>query len=419
MIKKLLVLLVPLLLLGCKDKSSTITTYSGVVVERNSLNPIPGLTVTITDGSNIFSETNTNDYGQFSINLAQNSSLGHLYLFIDGCGVYPSLNMDLIYTEDEKYDYGLVYLYNQTDASLYPVINKVDWDYPYGGGAMRFKDVEIKSDYSLSDAFVEFSKNENFATNEKYQLEKQDNGKYSVVVNNLMVGERYYFRVVASNNVGTGRSEVYTRVFGMPIPLIMELKNATVNSATISMCVSEDPMTTLSAGLCWSTSHNPSANNNIESGGTSGISDVTINGLNFYTTTYYVRAYAQNANGITYSEELALPVNNPFSLPTFTSGGYTYSYKYLDWGTWYTAYNACASFVYVFDDWILPDYDMIVDLFNTYYTENGEAPPLPLWSRARDEDLENGESDTFMLTNNGYIWAPKKQSANYYAVRRF
>lgn len=419
MIKKFFILLLPLLLFGCKEKPSTYTTYVGIVVEQNSLNPISGLRVTITNGSNVFSETVTNDYGQFSIDLAKNSSFGHLYLFIDGCGVYPSLNMDLIYTEDEKYDYGMIYLYNQADASLCPVIDKVDWDYPYGGSAMRFKDVEIKSDYSLSDAYVEISTNESFAPSEKFQLERQDNGKYSVVVNNLIVGERYCFRVVASNIVGTGRSEVYSRVFGMPVPLIMELKDATVNSATISMCVSEDPLTTLSAGLCWSTSHNPTVNNHMLSGGVTGTFDVTINGLDFRSSTYYVRAYSENSNGIAYSEELVLPVNNPYSLPTFTDGEFTYTYLYLGYGTWYTAYDECASLVYVFDDWFLPSIAVFPSLFNTYYAEHGESLPLPVWSMRIYDYYEEGESETFMVTSNGNIMMPKNQSAYYYAVRKF
>ena len=404
---------------GCTKKDHNYTTYTGVVVEQNSLNPVSGLQVSITDGTNYYSETVTNNAGLFSMDMARNGNLGHLYIFINGNGVYPSKKIDLIYTDEEKYDYGMIFLYCQTDASLYPIIENVDWDYPNGTNAMRFKDIVINSDYSLTDAYVEISNNEGFVSSEKHQLEKQGNGGYSVSVNGLVVGERYYFRVVASNIVGTGRSEIYSREYGVPVPMIMELKDATITSATIKMCVVEEPLSTLRAGLCWSTSHNPTINNHTTQGGVAGSSDVTINGLDFRNATYYVRAYAENNNGVAYSEELVLPVNNPFSLPTFTYGGYTYSYIYLGYGSWYTAYNECVSLVYVFDDWILPDNYMIAALFNTYYAENGEALPLPVWSRARDEDLENGESSTFMVTYNGNIWVPKDQLANYYAVRKF
>ena len=415
----LCVILVIVIISGCTKKKHTYTTYKGTVFEQNSLNPIPNLQVTITDGTNIYSETVTNNMGQFSLDMAHNSSLGHLYIFIDGKGLYPSKNVDLINTEDAEYDYGIIYLYDQTNSSLYPQIENVTWDFPNGNNCMRFKDIAIISDYSLINAYVEIAQNDAFTQSKKYQLEKLANETYSVAVYDLIVGEQYYFQVVASNYIGTGKSEVYSRKHGFPIPSITELKSATVNSATIKMNILEEPLSTLSAGLCWSTSHNPSVNNNTQPGSLFGSSNVTIAGLDFRTTTYYVRAYAQNANGIAYSEELVLPVNNPYSLPTFINDGYTYTYKYLGWGSWYTAYNECTSFVDLFYYWILPDYIMMAALFNSYYSENGEVPPLPLWTRQRDEDLVNGQSETFMVTNNGNIWAPKTQSANYYAVRRF
>lgn len=414
-----LVILAISIISGCTKKNHYYTTYTGVVVEQNSLNPLPGLQVSITDGTNKYSETVTNNAGQFSMDMASNGNLGHLYIFIDGNGVYPSKNIDLIYTDEEKYDYGMIYLYSQTDASLYPIIENVEWDYPNGTSTMRFKDIVIDSDYSLTDAYVEVSKNEGFAPSEKYPLEKQGNGRYSVSVNGLFVGERYFFRVVASNIVGTGRSEIYSREYGLPNPMIMELKNATINTATIKICVTEEPLTTIRAGLCWSTSHNPTVNNNTQSGGTTGTSEVTMSGLDFRTTTYYVRAFAENNNGIGYSEELVLPANNPYSLPTFTDGEYTYTYLYLGYGSWYTAYDECASLVYVFDDWSLPSINVFPSLFNTYYAEHGEALALPVWSMRRYDYDEEGEAETYMVTTNGNILAPKSQHANYYAVRKF
>lgn len=404
---------------GCMKKEQNSTTYTGVVVEQNSLNPIAGLQVSITDGFNSYSETVTNNAGQFSMDMARNSSLGHLYIFIDGNGVYPSKNIDLIHTEESKFDYGMIYLYSQTDASLYPIIENVDWDYPNGTNTMRFKDIVINSDYSLTDAYIEISKNEGFVHGEKHQLEKQGNGRYSVSVNGLIIGERYFFRVVASNIVGTGRSEIYSREYGLPIPIIMELKNATINTATIQMCVTEEPLFTIRAGLCWSTSHNPTVNNNTQPGEISGASAVTISGLDFRTTTYYVRAFAENNNNVGYSEELVLPANNPYSLPTFTNEGYTYTYVYLGKGSWYSAYNECNSFVCVFDDWFLPPINVFPSLFNTYYAEHDESLPLPVWSMRRYDYDEEGESETFMVTTNGNILAPKSQQANYYAVRKF
>lgn len=418
-------LLFPLLLIiivtnGCTKRTIFGNTkYLGTIVEQNSMSPIPNLKVSITDGTKTLSESVTNSTGQFSLELTNGDNIGQLYIFIDGNGVYPSKKVDLIYSEEDMYDYGLIYLYNQTDASLYPKIKNLSLDYPEGGNAIRFKDVVIESDCSLTDVYVQVSHDEYFGQSERYQLKKQDNGSYSVIIYNLTIGDLYYFQIVASNIVGTGRSAVYSREYGLPIPAILELKNATVNTATIKMSIQEEPLFTLSAGLCWSTSPNPTVSNNTQSGVSTGSSDITITGLNFRTTTYYVRAYAKNANGIGYSEELVLPANNPYNLPTFTSGGYTYTYLFLGWGTWYTAYDACTSLVYVFDDWVLPSINIMPDFFNTYYAENGETMSLPVWSMRRYAEDEEGESETFMVTNNGNIIASKNQFANYYAVRKY
>lgn len=407
-----------LALLGCAEKDRHYTTYTGAIVEQNSLNPINGLTITITDGNNKYSESTTNHTGHFSIDLAHNSSLGKLYLHIDGNGVYPSKNIELAMTVEGKYDYGLIYLYNQLDTTLYPKIENVRLTYMGNENVMIIEDVLIESECLLAEAFVEISTNEDFHQNDRYELEKKDDGTYSAAVFGLVIGERYWFRVVASNIVGTGRSETISRTIGMPIPSLLGLQNATINSATVRMNVSEEPLTTLRAGVCWSTTRNPTISDNIISGETSGTSDITIGGLDFRLSTCYVRAFAENANGVAYSEEMILPINNPYNLPTFTSMGNTYTYKYMGWGSWYTAYEECRSLVLVFDDWTLPSISILPDFFNAYCSLNNNIMPLPVWSMRKYEEYEDGESETFMLTYNGNIMAPKNQMANYYAVRK-
>lgn len=407
------------ILSGCKENAPSFTTYTGVVVEQNSMNPLAGLQVRVTDGSNVYSEAITNNAGQFSLDMAHNSSLGQVYLFIDGGSVYPSKKVDLVYTDDNKYDYGLIYLYSQTDESLFPVVESVSWDYPSDGKSLRFKDVVVVSSYELREVYVNISQSAEFSTTQKIQLERQSNGNYSGIVSNLSIGEKYYFQVFAKNTIGSGKSEVYGRTFGMANPSIVGLKSATISSAIISIKVTEEPLTTLSAGICWSTSHNPTTSDQTSTGSSKVEADVSMDGLDFSKKSYYVRAFATNANGTSYSEELELPANNPYNLPTFKSGGYTYAYKYMGKGSWYTAYNACESFVFVFDDWKLPNIRIMPDFFNTYYAENGETLKMPVWSMRNDEYWESGESETFMLTTNGEILASKSQSAHYYAVRKY
>lgn len=402
---------------SCTNNVPSFTTYTGVVVEQNSMSPLPDLPVRITDGTNIYSETVTNDVGQFSMDMAHNSTLGQLYIYIDGNGKYPSKKIDLIHIEESKYDYGMIYLYNETDASLFPIVENVSWDYLSDGESMQFKDVLIVSSYSLEEAYIEISSAENLKGSKKILLQKQTNGKYSCIVNNLVIGEQYFFQIVATNTIGTGKSELYCRTFGFAIPKILELKEVTINSAVISIRVIEEPLVTLSSGICWSTSSNPTISDFSAIASSNTKTDIKMNSLDFTKESYYVRAFAKNANGISYSEVLELPINNPYSLPTFKSDGYTYTYVYMGKADWYTAFNTCKSLIFVFDDWTLPNYRLLSDFISTYYMENREMLPLPMWSMRPDENREESEAETFLLTTNGYVLWPKNGSYHYYAVR--
>lgn len=411
------VLAVVLIFSGCNNAPS-FTTYKGVVVEKNSLSPIAGLSVKVTDGNNVYSESVTDGTGQFSLDFAHNASLGPLYIDINGGDAYPSKRLDLIITEEQKYDYGIIYLYDQTDETLAPKIVNVAWDYP-SDKAIHFKNVEIASTYTIEGVYVEVAQSSSMSGAKKVELQKQANNKYEGTVSGLVSGEKYYFQVVATNTIGTGKSELYSRTLGMAYPEIVKLKDATVSTAVISIKVSDEPLETLSAGICWSTSPNPTINDNSANATSKVAADVMMTGLDFSKKSYYVRAFAKNANGISYSEVMELPANNPFNLPTFKSGSYTYTYIYLGKGSWYTANNACHSLVLVFDDWTLPPVGILPDFWNTYYAENKETLPLPMWSRQNDEYWESGETETYLLTTNGNIWWSKNESAHYYAVRKF
>lgn len=415
-----ILLLVICVVCGCNHNAPSFTTYTGVVVEKNSLTPIPNLKITITDGNNIYGETETDKTGQFSIDFAHNATLGMLYLFIDGEDTYPSKKLDLIFTPESNYDYGLIYLYDQTDESLLPIIGNVSWSYPIDNNqAMCFNDISIVSPSKIEESYVEVATTKGLTSSKKFPLQLDKNGKYYCIADGLIVGQTYYFQVVATNTIGTSRSDLYCRVFGMSVPMIVELKSATVNSAIISIKVTEEPLQTLEAGICWSaTSNLPTIDDDFQTATSITEADVEMTNLDFTAHSYYVRAFSKNSNGVAYSDVLELPINNPYNLPTFQSGGFTYNYKYMGRENWYTAYNTCQSLVLVFDDWTLPSIRILPDLFNTYYQTNGEVIPLPLWSMQNYAYWEDGESGTFMLTTNGEIIASKSTYAHYFAVRK-
>ena len=80
--------------------------------------------------------------------------------------------------------------------------------------------------------------------------------------------------------------------------------NITTTTATCSGNVTSDGGSSVTArGVCWSTSQNPTTSNSKTTNGTGlGTYTSNITGLS-PNTTYYVRAYATNANGTAYGEQ--------------------------------------------------------------------------------------------------------------------
>jgi len=70
-------------------------------------------------------------------------------------------------------------------------------------------------------------------------------------------------------------------------------------------------------GICWSTSPNPTIDDNTDNSGP-GMSEFTgqITNIDF-NTTYYVRAYATNTTGVAYSEELSFMSTNDCTINVF------------------------------------------------------------------------------------------------------
>lgn len=90
-----------------------------------------------------------------------------------------------------------------------------------------------------------------------------------------------------------------------------QISNITENSANSGGEVLDNGGSTItSKGVCWSTIPNPTiANNTTNDGSGMGVFSSNISGLS-PETTYYVRAYASNANGTAYGNELQFTTQN-------------------------------------------------------------------------------------------------------------
>ncbi len=134
------------------------------------------------------------------------------------------------------------------------------------------------------------------------------NGVFTSNLTGLELNTTYYVRAYATNQMGTNYGEEipFTTNDGSISVTTNEVTNITPTTATCGGDVSVASGNTFPVterGVCWSTSHNPTTDDDHTWDGsgvgsfTSSITNLSVN------TTYYVKAYAINQQGIFYGEE--------------------------------------------------------------------------------------------------------------------
>ena len=117
-------------------------------------------------------------------------------------------------------------------------------------------------------------------------------------------------------------------------------------------------------GICLSKNPDPYITNStvFKSGSGTGMYTIDLNNLN-NNTTYYVKAYAKNSEGIAYGEERSFTTD---MFPTFQYGGETYQVA-PDPGTtmnWENANSYCNNLtLYGLSDWRLPTKDELLKMY--------------------------------------------------------
>ena len=148
-------------------------------------------------------------------------------------------------------------------------------------------------------------------------------GNFSSTITGLSPAITYYVRAYATNEVGTayGQQQSFVTNASKPTISTLNVTDITNSSATCGGDVSSDGGATVTArGVCWSTSPNPTVNDNITTNGT-GVGTFTSNltGLSS-NITYYVRAYASNSAGTSYGEQVSFTTPD---LPMIATNGVT------------------------------------------------------------------------------------------------
>lgn len=140
-------------------------------------------------------------------------------------------------------------------------------------------------------------------------------GGFTSQITGLTPNKTYYVRAYATNSEGTSYGEqkpFTTTSMNLPIVTTNNVTNITSTSATCGGNVTDDGGSiVIERGVCWSTSQNPTIEDDHSDSGT-GTGSFSLNLTGLVTNTlYYYRAYATNSAGTAYGTEKAFIPKSP------------------------------------------------------------------------------------------------------------
>lgn len=286
------------------------TQCHGVLIDKYSQTPIEGMKVSISNGSDIDKTVYTSADGSFSININVEQISQGYFIAIMPDSLYTARNimLDNMSLGIEKFDMGTILI----EGPSVPLLSTGQATEVTASSAHCFGSVLSGGNSAVVErGFVYSSMQYPTVENQKVAVGSGE-GDFDVVLN-LSPNTTYYVRAYARNRFGVGYGDqlTVTTLDGLAVlgPVI-----TTEISATTARCSSsiEDnggfPISL--CGICWSLSANPTIDNlhtesNTEQ--TTFVSQLT----NLRPgAVYYVRAYAVNDAGISYSQQATFTTKN-------------------------------------------------------------------------------------------------------------
>ena len=175
---------------------------------------------------------------------------------------------------------------------------------------------------AVTESGVVYSTNQSPTTEDSKVVIGIGGGKFTCSLSDLQDGTTYYVRAYATNAKGTAYGEEVsftTKAKTIATVVTTPATNVSYTSATVGGDVTDDGGATVTErGICYSTSANPTTANTKVTNGT-GTGSFTCNLTDLQDgTTYYVRAYATNAKGTAYGEQVTF-TTKATTIPTITT----------------------------------------------------------------------------------------------------
>ena len=182
-------------------------------------------------------------------------------------------------------------------------VEMVDATMAHGSGS-----VSIIGNATVSIVGLCWSRHHGPTTSDDYVQSAYSSNSFSNLMVNLTPNKMYYLRAYAVTSKGTvyGNEVGFSTSAMPPMVICSGVGNITSNSAKALGNVSTTSGTYVTErGFCWSTRHNPTIHDNhLACGSGSGAFSGKITSLT-PETVYYLRAYAINSEGTSYSDEVS------------------------------------------------------------------------------------------------------------------
>ncbi|MBR1517118.1 MAG: hypothetical protein IJ620_03120 [Bacteroidales bacterium] len=201
-----------------------------------------------------------------------------------------------------------------------------------------------------------------------HSIEGGGNGTFTSSLTNLEMGTTYYVRAYATTSIETtyGEQISFTTHDGLPTVTTTAASLSGDNVVSGGHITDNGGFPITARGIVYGVYPNPDltatyahTNDGTGSGYFTSVVDINVG------RTFYVRAYATNANGTSYGEQIKVDVDY-LMLPTFVFEGHTYRVA-PDPGfyvSWRGAQLYCEQLAaYSYDDWRLPTIDELITMW--------------------------------------------------------
>ena len=249
-------------------------------------------------------------------------------------------------------------------------VNVFDATSAHGSGS-----VSITGNATVTVCGLCWSRHHGPTTSDEYVQNAYSGNSFGNLMVNLTPGVMYYLRAYVVTNTGTvyGNEVGFSTTAVAPVVTCGGVGNTTSTSVRALGNVSNVNGTAVTErGFCWSKSHNPTiGGSHLACGAGTGAYSGNITGLE-PDTPYYLRAYATNSAGISYSDEVSFRTYEGGGSGgddlTFTVNGVSFTMKPVQGGSFYMGAQSTNSSGQNYDPNAYPDESPVHNVtLNTFY----------------------------------------------------